>query len=106
MEFTEFESLVKGWQEDNLNVLAKKSHDYAGSGGDMLSNFRKTAGMCNISPEKVFQVMLSIKLCRLVELLDGKIPKNESLIDTIDDSINYLTLCKALLMEKSNNVTK
>ena len=101
MDISEFKGLVEDWQKDSLKVLENKAHDYAG-GSTILSNFLKTANMCNIQPEKVFEVMLSIKMCRLVELLGGKTPRNESVSDTIDDSINYLYLCKAYLVEKAN----
>jgi hypothetical protein len=103
MQSKEFVSLVKGWQEQSMRVLERKSNDYANA-SDCLSNFKKSAQMCNTTPEKVFEVMMSIKICRLVELLDGKEVKNESVDDTLLDLSNYATLCRAYLYEKQNLV--
>jgi hypothetical protein len=90
---------VKKWQEQSLQILNKKAHDYASE--DMLSNFKKTAEMCKVTPEKVFEIMLCIKICRIVELQGGKTAQNESLDDTLMDLANYATLNRAYLYEKS-----
>ena len=105
MDIKEFKGLVEVWNKESINVLESKAHDYART-GEVFNNFIKTSQMCNIQPEKVFQVMLSIKLCRLVELLDGKTAKCESLSDTLGDAVNYLQLCRAYLVEKSKKEMK
>jgi len=62
--------------------------------------------MCNLTTEKVFEVMMCIKMCRLVELQGGKEAKNESLDDTLMDLGNYATLNRAFLNEKAEGDTR
>jgi len=92
-------ALIKKWQTEELQILQKKANDYAN--GNVFSNFEKTAVMCDVKPEKVFQMLLGIKLCRMVELSSGKEAKNESQTDTLLDMANYAKLYRAYL-EKDN----
>jgi hypothetical protein len=80
-------------------VLDKKANDYA-SEKDILSNFKNSATILKLPTEKIFLMLISTKLSRLVELLDGKQPENEPVKDTLLDMINYLFLLDYYL-EKS-----
>lgn len=99
MTLDNFMNLINEWQVQEKETLKKKANDYAGD--DCLSNFKKSALICSVSPEKVFEIMLAIKLCRIVELSGGKVAKNESMDDTLMDMANYAKLYRAYLMEKN-----
>lgn len=102
MTIHEFMKLIDKWQIEEKEVLQKKANDYASD--DMLSNFKKTANMTGLTPEKVFEVMLAVKMCRIIELSTGKIAKNESQEDTLMDMANYAKLYRAYLKEKNTNL--
>lgn len=76
------------------SVHNRKSHDYAND-GDRFSNF-KYAAMVSAPftdpVDRVFAVLIGIKLARIAELRKGKTPKNESLSDTFLDQSNYSTI--------------
>lgn len=68
-----------------------KNHDYAAE-GDPLSNFRFAAQVAGCSTDTVFRVLIGVKLARLDELLKGKVPKHESLDDSLLDLSVYSAL--------------
>jgi len=77
------------------DIHVKKSHDYSSS-EDVFSNFTHTASAVGCSVNTVFAVMIQIKMARLKELLGaGKVPKNESISDTLIDLANYCALWAA-----------
>jgi len=70
----------------------KKNEDYA-SDKDPFSNFSGVAEMTGLETDKVFQVMIGIKMERLKQLVGtGKVPNNESVDDTILDLANYAAI--------------
>lgn len=70
----------------------KKSADYA-SDSNYYSNFEQAAVSANITVDAVFRTMVGIKLARLAELQgSGKVPKNESIMDSLLDLATYATL--------------
>lgn len=83
-------------QEEHFHKLAKKlfdlqvgkGDDYAGS-DDRLSNFKVAAAIARISPQRNCLSLIATKVARLGNLLSGPIPKNEPLLDSIEDLINY-----------------
>jgi hypothetical protein len=81
-------------------LLIKKNHDYSGDKNGF-SNFERTAAIAKIKPEITFLVQIANKVARLSELLmDDKLPKNESIKDSIADGINYFVLLSAYLKKK------
>ena len=99
MNVQDFISFIETTQQQEIQVLKNKANDYANQ--DIFSNFKKTADMIGLEPDKVFQMLLAIKLCRIVELTSGKEAKNESLDDTMLDMANYAKLYRGYL--KSEN---
>lgn len=88
--------------ETQKSVLLKKSQDYANK--DVLSNFKFAGNICGISPEKNCLSLIATKVARLGVLLNGKIPKNESIKDSILDLANYAVLLNMLVIESENNI--
>lgn len=74
---------------DELKELhAAKSHDYA-EDANPYSNFEFAARFAKVPLYKVYLVILGIKYARYHELMGGKEPKNESILDTNKDATTY-----------------
>jgi prolipoprotein diacylglyceryltransferase len=81
-----------------LVIHEKKNHDYA-SDENPFSNFELSALIANhfYGIHTSFAALIGTKLGRLAELLKpGKVPKNESVEDTLDDLATYAVLWGAL----------
>ena len=90
-----------------FKITEKKAHDYARVGGgdeDTLSNFkhqaemRKARGASDKASDVAYDFVLT-KLARIGNLRD-KPPKNESLLDSVRDAINYLGLYYACRIDE------
>ena len=79
-----------------------KSHDYA-QDGDPLSNLRRAERM-GVPAWKGVLIRLTDKWDRLEQLAGGKVPKNESMRDTLIDNAIYSLLAVILLDEKSERL--
>jgi hypothetical protein len=78
-------------------ILGTKAHDYA-SDKDCFSNFKSISAVCKIPIEKVFLVFMSVKIARLIELIDSnKITMHESIEDSLRDLSNYACLMAVYL---------
>jgi hypothetical protein len=95
--------------EPIYELTEKKAHDYAKIGGgdeDTLSNFKHQASMREVRGAKdrasdvAFDFVLT-KLARLGNLRD-KEPRNEAVLDSVRDAINYLGLYYACRLEESS----
>lgn len=85
-----FAEILKKMQE----IHDRKSHDYA-TEQDPMSNFKRAGEITSwfSNPiDQVFAGIIGIKLARLAELRNGKLPKNESIQDTFLDLSNYCVL--------------
>jgi hypothetical protein len=82
-------------------IHASKNTDYSES-NDPFSNFTFAEHVSNIfksARDKVYATMIGIKLARLSIVL-YKSPNHESVEDTFDDAIVYLTIWKADYMSR------
>ena len=98
MNHTQQERIAEKFFEECLDILTSKAHDYA-SDKDVFSNFKKIGMMVDIPVEKVFLQFMSVKLARLVELMD-KEAKHESVYDSLRDLANYACLMALYLNSK------
>jgi hypothetical protein len=78
-------------------IRDKKGHDYA-TDTDTLRNFKVISTICrelDIDPRRssaeVSMFFEVVKLARKANL-KGKDPKNESMVDTVEDQVNYACL--------------
>lgn len=79
-----------------------KSHDYAQE-DNVYSNFEYAAQVAapfTDPVDKVFAMMIGVKLARLAELRKGKVPKNEPIEDSFVDLTNYAALFSARTIGK------
>jgi hypothetical protein len=90
-----FNELIREIQE----LHNSKNHDYAAD-ADPLSNLRKCESM-GVPAWKGVLVRLTDKWSRIEQLSNGKVPKHESLRDSLIDNAVYSLLCVILLDEQT-----
>ena len=86
------------------DIMKKKNHDYAGSGGDSpFANFERTEAMGICSTEAGVLVRMVDKISRLSTFVEaGKLKvDNEGYQDAIVDIINYCVLLNGIIEEKN-----
>jgi len=99
MTIEDLEKKLKELYEKKYNIIEKKNHDYAKE-NDCFSNFKLASVISGISVEKVFMSIIGIKIARILELLNNKNPKNESLEDSLIDIGNYIDLLTIWISNK------
>lgn len=100
--------LIEKLDNKTLSLIKLKSNDYASE--DVLSNFKivsnviKTIGINPATPEGYATLMVILKFVRIWNLkTEGKDIKNESLLDSYEDAINYLKLAYCCEVENNNS---
>ena len=92
---------VEATFQDCLGILAKKNVDYAKE-KDAFANFRLSE-MVGVGPEMANLLRVSDKLARISNLLDKpNVVVDETVADTINDSINYMAILKSMLFHKDD----
>lgn len=88
MEDKTFDKAVHKAATEVADLVIRKQHDYG----------PKNIMNSLVEPEIGIAVRLNDKLARLVNLVrSGKMPENESLVDTADDIIGYGLVLKMVL---------
>lgn len=92
--------------ERRLVIHKRKSHDYANQ-EEMLGNFKRVAQIFKAlkpdvsTPAGVAVVYIVLKIDRFCNLaFSGKVPRNESLQDTMDDLKNYCDLLEGCWIDE------
>ncbi len=85
--------------EELRAIHNSKNHDYA-EDDDPLSNFHRAAKL-GVEPWRGVLVRMADKWSRIEQLSTGKVPKNESLRDSLIDNAAYSLLAIILLEEAS-----
>jgi len=89
-----------------IKLHEKKNADYAGEQGAFF-NFefsRDFAKLFKRSRDKVYAILIGIKLARFVVLLNkGGAAKNEPVEDSFDDCITYLAIWKSDYMRSRDS---
>ena len=80
------------------HIMKSKQEDYAEE-GDILSNFKLSAGAVGITPEQQCLSLIATKVVRLGVLLKSGTPNNESIKDSVIDMANYTVKLDQLLSE-------
>lgn len=87
-----------------LETAIRKNHDYGGTNKDPYNNFRNST-IAGVSVEKGILVRLMDKMSRISTLLDKDgMVEDETVIDTIEDAINYYAILGSYLKNKKNDV--
>ena len=108
MILNDFKKMFKELNKANLELMSKKGHDYAGE-DDFLKNFKVVPGVLKLlevkeckEPWQYALVLIVLKIFRYTNLKNQKVlPMNETLLDTLNDLRNYITLLYALEVEKN-----
>ncbi len=97
MNNKEFVTTIEEYYLEALGILKKKNADYANS-EDPFKNF-KFSSLVDVSVSKAILVRILDKLARINNLIDKGTNevKDETVQDTIIDSINYLAILGAWL---------
>jgi len=103
----QFDKLLHKQIEIIKNVLSSKNKEYA-SKIDRLHNFKRAGNMLQCSPEQALIGMLSKHIISILDIVDKiekekEYPTEKVLNEKITDSINYLILLKALIVENKYN---
>jgi len=86
--------------DDCYAISLAKNHDYAGN-EDPFANFR-TSTAVGVPVERGIMVRMMDKVSRINRLIDNEAQvKDESLMDTCNDLINYAAILKAYLEAKN-----
>lgn len=85
-------------------VLSTKSREYARS-DDRLHNFKRAGAMLGVSPEQALLGMWSKHIISILDIVTdiveyGNLPSDKIIEEKFTDSINYLTLLEALIIER------
>ena len=96
--------IISNLDDNLLQILKSKGSDYADA--DVLSNFKIVSEIVKLAkidatlPEGYAMLMVILKIVRIWNLKEsGKTPKNESLLDSYRDLINYCKLSYLCEME-------
>jgi len=80
-------------------VATAKQKDYA-TDYDVLSNFKKAASICNLSPEMNALSLIATKVARLGVLLNSEeAPNHESIHDSLIDLANYTIILDLIIKD-------
>ena len=107
----EFNQVVAKRVERINAVLTNKAKEYS-SDTDRLHNFKVACQLSSqpITPEQALWGMMRKHLVSLIDIIDaiakGIVPPDELRDEKIGDSINYLILHEALLIERGKKLSK
>jgi hypothetical protein len=103
MDAKRFDEILHATINSTVATLASKAEEYAK--GDRLYNFKRAALILDTTPEKALAGMIVKHLVSVLDLIEGTLPATEAMLnDKIGDTINYLVLLKALLIEKRSQM--
>lgn len=92
-----FDKLTKLKRE----TLLSKGDDYAND-NCRLSNFKLAGAVTGMDAKKNCLALIGTKVARIGNLLHGKEPKNEAVIDSVLDLSNYADLLYMILVEEQD----
>lgn len=106
MKSTDFEILLNARWKKSVKTLADKGNEYS-SDVDRLHNFKAAGRKRNMTPENALmgiKVKQDVSVDDIVKNLDkGILPSRALMDEKIGDSINYLVLLEALIIERIEN---
>lgn len=89
--------------EKMRTTLLSKGDDYS-TNSCRLSNFKLAGAICGLTPQQQCLSLIATKVARLGVLLGSKdSPKNEPIMDSVLDLVNYAVLL-SMIMEENDNL--
>lgn len=100
MTAEQFEKILNDQLVSIKETLSCKGKEYA-SNDDRLYNFKRAAEILQTTPQQALLGMWAKHLVSVLDLIEGRLEPTPHLLDEkIGDTINYLILLKAVLIEK------
>lgn len=87
------------------DTMTRKGDDYAGE-IDRLANFKEAGYLAGITAEQQCLSLVAVKVARLGNLLNGKVPNFESFQDSLMDLTTYTVLLQMINDEPDNSPIK
>lgn len=98
----DFENILVHRQRQTAATLILKAKEYA-TESDRLHNFHCAAAILGTRPEWALMGMLSKHLVSVIDMARSARPVTQAMIDEkIGDTINYLHLLEAVLIDRDN----
>ena len=101
MKIDQFNEITQAQIEYCLAVLAAKGKEYSLS-DDRFDHFKESAAEQETTPAQALWGMLSKHLSSLAGMCRGGRYPEETWVEKITDSVNYLLLLRALIQEEAN----
>ena len=99
MNSQEFKEILNERLKKIKSTIKSKGQEYATE--DRLYNFKRAAKILETSPEEALAGMFVKHLVSVLDLIEGTLTPTKHLInEKIGDTINYLILLEAMLLEK------
>ena len=106
MKIASFNKLTHKLLNICINTLIYKGKEYS-KDSDKLYNFKRAGAMLDQHPAQALRGMKAKHDISLLDIIDqvaeGKLPTRELLDEKIKDSINYLILLYAIIIEEIEN---
>ena len=106
MRDEEFNKIVEDTVDKIKSILIHKAKEYSRD-GDRLSNFRRSAALNRTTPETALLGQLSKHVisvyCHVEDLEKGIVASRERWDEKLLDTIDYLVLLRALVIERLEN---
>lgn len=100
MKSREFEEVIEKQMEMCFDILIEKAKEYADN-GDRLHNFKYAGNLQGINPVKALSGMMAKHTISIYDMCGSEALHTREMWDEkITDSINYLLLLKALLIDE------
>lgn len=90
--------IIERYTKERHELMRRKGEDY--NGADVLGLFKDVAKAGGRKPENVIIDEVHKKVLRLQNLMQGKEPNNESIIDSVTDLSNYADILRCALGEE------
>ena len=102
MNRQQFFEFVENFYKQAFELMQKKNNDYSQE-SNPFSNFEFQAMMAKVTVEQVFLMKLGDKMARMRECFDKPVSVlDESLEDTLKDTINFCALCAGDITKKED----
>lgn len=103
MTNADFNTVINEQLKHCLGLLGAKGDEYDSNTSDRLHSFKVAAEIQNITPKQALAGMMAKHTVSIYDMCAGGEHSLEKWTEKIGDSINYLLLLKAMVMENGQN---
>jgi hypothetical protein len=100
MDSKKFNEILKNRLRKIEETLSSKAVEYAK--GDRLYNFKRASNILQSTPQEALLGMMAKHIVSVLDLIEGTLnPSPEMIDEKIGDTINYLILLEAVLLDQN-----